>query len=101
MEKLQACPHCSNEEIKPEHNYCGVCGLELKHEVFEGRIREIVREEMAAAATTAILVEEIRLLEVRKRRTVERITDPAECQQILAALEVRRCSLQSSLQQLG
>lgn len=51
----QTCPCCSNEEIKPDHNYCGVCGLELKQGISENRIREIVREETAAAATTANL----------------------------------------------
>ncbi len=98
MEKLQSCPRCSNEENKPEQNYCGVCGLDLKQGEREDRIREIVREEMAAAATTAILKEEIRLLEVRKRQTEKLITDPEARQRILTVLEARRCSLQSSVQ---
>lgn len=62
----------------------------------EERVREIVREEIAAA-TTAIIEDELLMLEVRKRRAEARITDQEALQQILTALEAQRCLLQSSL----
>lgn len=65
----------------------------------EQRIREIVREEIAAAATTAIWDDQLSLIEARKRRVEQRVTDPIVRQRILTALEAQRCSLQSFLQQ--
>ncbi|MEK3747908.1 hypothetical protein NYE25_06660 [Paenibacillus sp. FSL E2-8871] len=65
----------------------------------EERIREIVREEMAAAATTASFEEELQLIEIRQRRIEQKVKDPAKRQQLLIALKEQRCYLQSSLQQ--
>lgn len=25
----EMCPRCQNENVKPSHNYCGICGLKL------------------------------------------------------------------------
>jgi hypothetical protein len=81
--KLNQCLHCYNSEIEQHHNYCKVCGLNLK--------------ESAAAGTTAVLAEQLQLIEVRIQRVNRRVTDPEARQQLLAALEARRFSLQSML----
>jgi hypothetical protein len=65
--------------------------------------KESVQEELkAGAGTTADAIKnEMQLIEFRKLRIVKKITDPLECQKLVTALEVRCCSLQSSLLQLG
>jgi len=65
--------------------------------VDEQRVREITREEIAAAGTTAVLEEQLQLIEIRKQRIERRVTDPEARQQLLAALEAQCCLLQSSL----
>lgn len=81
---MNQCPRCYNSEIEEHHNYCKICGLNLK--------------DSAAAGTTAELEEHLRLIEVRIQQVNLRVTDPEARQRILTALEAQRCLLQSSLQ---
>jgi hypothetical protein len=67
----------------------------------EQRIREIVREELAAASTTAKLLEdEMVLIRSRIDFVEQRLSlSPELLQPVLTALRVRYCSLQSLMQQ--
>lgn len=29
---MKECPVCKNEELKPEHNYCNICGTKIEEE---------------------------------------------------------------------
>ncbi|RJG26665.1 zinc ribbon domain-containing protein [Paenibacillus thiaminolyticus] len=81
----KTCPRCQHNKIEADDNFCEICGLDLRRE--------------AAGETTALIKEQLRLLQVRKRRIEKRVTDPEERQRLLTALEAHCCSLQSFLQQ--
>lgn len=111
----KTCPRCRTGEVHAGDIFCTICGLDLRggsdesevnkvkcltEHLTEQRVREIVQEELKAAAGMAAVVEqELQLLQIRKRRIKKRITDPEARQRTLAALEAHCCSLQSLLQQ--
>jgi len=69
----------------------------------EQRIREIVREEIAAAATTATIKSRLTINETLRRRIVEMPETnrfPDHRDRALKALDESDCSLQSLLLQL-